>query len=209
LDTRLKSGEIEEINNRIKDLEAAASKRDKDIEEARKILDIKTDSPELRIHEFEVHLQSYKMQMENDSKELESLRTRKAALQKENSRASLNNWTMATVLYVVIGSMLAAFLAPTPATQNGELVLTDVWQVIVWGGGWVAFVSLADFGKLDANKKKIWTETIGEYEKEVGKKAAEANAAADKANKVLAQNEKLKALVKDYKDILEKMKTQV
>jgi hypothetical protein len=81
--------------------------------------------------------------------------------------------------------------------------------VIVWGGGWVAFVSLADFGKLDANKKKIWTETIGEYEKEVGKKAAEANAAADKANKVLAQNEKLKALVKDYKDILEKMKTQV
>jgi hypothetical protein len=147
------------------------------------------------------------MQMENDSKELESLRARKASLEKENSRSNRINWTMATVLYVVIGSMLAAFLAPTPATQNGELVLTDVWQVIVWGGGWVAFVSLADFSKLDANKKKIWTETIGEYEKEIGKKTAEAKTAAETANKVLSQNDKLKALVKEYKDILEEMKT--
>ncbi len=207
LDSKLKNADVTDINNRIKTLEERSANRDKAIEDARKTMDITKESSPARISEFEAHLESYRMQMENDSKELESLRKSKADLEKEIKSSSWKNWTMATVLYVVIGSTLAAFLAPTPATQTGELVVSDVWQVILWGGGWVAFVSLADFSKLDSKKKEIWTQTMGDFEKEVEKKSAEAKTATDTANVILAQNEKLKDLVMDLTDALKKIKT--
>ncbi len=194
---------IKQIDDRIKELEKASAERAKKIEKCRKDMDLTAESSELSIREFEMFLRSYEMEMQNEAKELESLRKRRAESDKENSLSSRNNWIVATALYVVIGSFLAAFLAPTPATQNGEFVVGDVWQVVVWGAGWVALVSLVDITKLEATKKQKVKEALDEFEKDLKNTAQKKKSAEDAANIAKAETAKIQGVVRQLQAKIE------
>jgi len=154
-----------ELTERLEELK----KLDDDMERARnQFLRIEQGklANDAAVGRFNATVHSFEVQIEKVRREIEEIRQRKYSLQDKATKTKWKEWSLAAVLYVIIGGATAAIFAPNPLV-DGEIRADLAMQVIVNGAFWASTISLVDSKVGESKKSEHFIRAMDAYEKAI------------------------------------------
>lgn len=161
--------EVAQVNSELSERLEELKRLDNDMDKARnQFLQIEQGklADDAAVDRFNATIHSFEVQIEKVRNEIDEIRQRKYNLQDEATKAKWKEWSLAAVLYVVIGGATAAIFAPNPLV-DGEIRADLAMQVIVNGAFWASTISLVDSKVGESKKNEHFISAIDAYEKAI------------------------------------------